>query len=107
MEIYPTQRLSQEPKFNTHPNGKPCKAYRKGKPECNMPTIKCICGQEILVVPNLKAMSEAIRNHLIKHKHGKEDNLKASVEWAVAEKMLIEQLYEFAIDEARSKSQMI
>jgi hypothetical protein len=58
-------------------------------------------------VPELKAMSEAIRNHLVKHKHAQEDKRKAAVEWAVAEKMLVEQLYEFTIDEARSKSQMI
>ncbi len=106
MEIYPSQRPLQEPQCNP-PNGKPRNAHRKGKPEHNLPTIKCICGQEILIVPDLKAMSEAIRNHLLKHKHGQEDRRKAAVEWAVAEKMLIEQLYEFAIDEARSKSQMI
>ena len=37
--------------------------YQKG-----MPTIKCICGLEILVVPDLKAMKRAIRNHVAEHK---------------------------------------
>jgi hypothetical protein len=33
-----------------------------------MPIIKCACGFEILVVPDLKAMNQAIKNHVIKHK---------------------------------------
>ena len=28
-----------------------------------MPTVKCVCGFEILVVPDLKAMDRAIKNH--------------------------------------------
>ena len=35
----------------------------------HMPIVKCICGSEILVVPDLKAMNLAIENHVtIKHK---------------------------------------
>lgn len=37
--------------------------YQKG-----MPTIKCICGLRILVVPDLKAMKLAIKNHVAEHK---------------------------------------
>ncbi len=33
-----------------------------------MPIIKCVCGFEILVVPDLKAMDRAIKNHVAKHK---------------------------------------
>jgi len=33
-----------------------------------MPIIKCVCGFEILVVPDLKAMDQAIKNHVTKHK---------------------------------------
>ena len=33
-----------------------------------MPTIRCICGLEILVVPDLKAMNRAIKNHVAEHK---------------------------------------
>jgi hypothetical protein len=34
-----------------------------------MPTIRCTCGSEILVVPDVKAMSVAIENHAVnKHK---------------------------------------
>jgi hypothetical protein len=38
-----------------------------------MPIIKCVCGAKILVVPDLKAMNKAIRNHVAEHK--KTDNL--------------------------------
>ena len=33
-----------------------------------MPIFKCVCGFEILVVPDLKAMGRAIKNHVAKHK---------------------------------------
>ena len=33
-----------------------------------MPIIKCACGSEILVVPDVKAMNRAIKNHVTKHK---------------------------------------
>lgn len=39
-------------------------AFKKG-----MPTIKCVCGARILVVPDLKAMNRAIKNHVAVHKH--------------------------------------
>jgi hypothetical protein len=40
-----------------------------------MPIIKCMCGSEILVVPDLKAMNIAINNHVTtKHKTTIEDS---------------------------------
>jgi len=40
-----------------------------------MPIVKCICGSEILVVPDLKAMNLAIENHvIIKHKTTPDDS---------------------------------
>jgi len=33
-----------------------------------MPTVRCLCGSEILVVPDLKAMKLAIKNHVAEHK---------------------------------------
>ena len=33
-----------------------------------MPVIRCVCGSEILVVPDLKAMNLAIKNHVAEHK---------------------------------------
>jgi hypothetical protein len=37
--------------------------HRKG-----MPTIRCVCGLRILIVPDLKAMNRAIKNHVAEHK---------------------------------------
>jgi hypothetical protein len=48
--------------FNKDRNGK-----FGGHKTC-MPIIKCVCGFEILVVPDLKAMSRAIKNHVAEHK---------------------------------------
>ena len=76
---------------------KQTKAYGR-KRITNLPTIKCICGTEIVVVPNLKVMSKAIRDHLQAHSRAQKDLQRAAVEWAIAEKILIEQLYEFAKD---------
>ncbi|HEX7483127.1 MAG TPA: hypothetical protein VF350_06645 [Candidatus Bathyarchaeia archaeon] len=33
-----------------------------------MPIVKCVCGFKILVVPDLKAMERAIKNHVTNHK---------------------------------------
>jgi hypothetical protein len=37
--------------------------YKEG-----MPTIRCVCGIRILVVPDLKAMNRAVTNHIAEHK---------------------------------------
>lgn len=34
-----------------------------------MSVIKCVCGFEILMVPDLKVMAQAIENHVAKHKN--------------------------------------
>jgi hypothetical protein len=33
-----------------------------------MPIVRCVCGSEILVVPDLKAMNRAISNHIFEHR---------------------------------------
>ena len=33
-----------------------------------MPIVRCVCGSEILVLPDLKAMNIAIDNHVAEHK---------------------------------------
>ena len=40
-----------------------------------LPIISCECGTEILVVPDLKAMNRAIKNHVAEHRK-KERNTK-------------------------------
>jgi hypothetical protein len=34
----------------------------------SMPTVRCVCGVEILVVPDLKAMNRAIKKHVAEHR---------------------------------------
>ena len=41
---------------------------KSSKPQKGMPTIKCLCGLRILIVPDLKAMNRAIKNHVDEHK---------------------------------------
>jgi hypothetical protein len=55
-----------------------------------MYTIRCVCGSEILVVPDLKAMNKAIQNHIVEHKQAKDDpDRLASLEAFLTEQVLI------------------
>ena len=35
--------------------------------DAGLPVIKCSCGAEILLVPNVKLMNEAIEAHILEH----------------------------------------
>ena len=35
----------------------------------HLPIITCECGYEIILLPDLKAMDQAIQNHLLEHKN--------------------------------------
>ncbi len=37
-----------------------------------MPIVRCLCGSETLVLPDLKAMSIAIQNHVTEHKQARD-----------------------------------
>lgn len=37
-----------------------------------MPTVRCLCGCEILVLPDLTAMNRAINNHVAAHKQARD-----------------------------------
>ena len=37
------------------------------KKSCGLPLIKCTCGTEILLIPDIKGMNNAIENHLSTH----------------------------------------
>jgi hypothetical protein len=66
---------------------------RKGKSvvhKKDMPIVRCVCGSEILVVPDLKAMSMAIENHLYEHKQASDDSDRLDLlEWFLTEQILI------------------
>jgi hypothetical protein len=55
---------NQEINFNSGQDSK----RKSPKPRKGMPTIRCVCGLRILIVPDLKAMNRAIKNHLAEHK---------------------------------------
>ena len=54
-----------------------------------MPTIRCVCGLRILVVPDLKAMNRAIRNHAAEHKKADYGLMLNSLEEFLTEQILI------------------
>lgn len=63
-----------------------------------LPIIKCECGAEILLVPDLEIMSQAIEDHLEEHKKVESD---PDVAEAVAERvrmLLIKQVLKEAAD---------
>ena len=65
-----------------------------------LPIIKCECGYEILLLPDLKAMDQAVQNHLLKHKNrGTKDSNAKRIECT-----LISQIFEKA---AESKIKII
>jgi hypothetical protein len=54
-----------------------------------MPTIRCVCGTRILVVPDLKAMNRAIKNHVAEHKQADYGLVHDSLEEFLTEQILI------------------
>jgi hypothetical protein len=53
-----------------------------------MLTIRCGCGTKILVVPDLKAMNRAIKNHIAEHKKADCDLSFDSLEEFLTEQIL-------------------
>jgi len=60
-------------------------------PEKRFSIVTCFCGLEILVVPDLRAMNRAIKNHLAKHKRGGSNSVSLDfLEAFLTEQILIE-----------------
>ena len=65
---------------------------RKSKSAINkkgLPTIRCVCGMRILVVPDLKAMNRAIKNHIAEHKQSDYGLVFDSLEEFLTEQVLM------------------
>jgi hypothetical protein len=58
--------------------------YQKG-----IPTIRCVCGLRILIVPDLKAMNRAIKNHLAEHEQSDYGLVFNSLEEFLTEQILM------------------
>jgi hypothetical protein len=54
-----------------------------------MPTIRCVCGMRILVVPDSKAMNRAIKNHVSEHRQADYGLVLDSLEEFLTEQILI------------------
>jgi len=54
----------------------------------SMPIVRCVCGFEILVVPDLKAMNRAIKNHVAEHKKASDGSALSSLEQFLTEQIL-------------------
>ncbi len=59
-----TKKSFQEINFSSSQDSMGKIVVRKNR----MPIVRCVCGYEILVVPDLKAMNVAINKHVAEHK---------------------------------------
>jgi hypothetical protein len=59
-----------------------------------LPTIKCECGAEILLIPQVDLMSKAIDNHVEGHKAKISNHIKADTLAKRIEDHLIRQVFE-------------
>lgn len=75
-------KLTKNPEINFD-SSKPA-LYKKG-----MPTIRCVCGTKILVVPDLQAMKFAIKKHVAQHKQADSGLVQDSLEEFLTERVLI------------------
>lgn len=53
---------------------------RVSNSKATLQTVKCFCGDKILLLPDVKAMSKAITDHAAKHKEQFKDPKKAKEE---------------------------
>ena len=67
-------------------------------------TIKCECGVEIMLVPDVKAMRDAIEAHIVQHMQ-KVKGLEMAKEAERIEDSLIGQVFRIAIQSEEQKTQ--
>jgi hypothetical protein len=58
----------------------------------HLPLLKCECGAEILLLPDLKVMNHAIEVHVAEHRKKEKDPCKAAAAASHVRQILIEQL---------------
>ena len=62
------------------------------KSEGSLPLLKCECGAEILLLPDLKVMNHAIEVHVSEHRRKEKDSGKVATTAAHIREILIKQL---------------
>jgi len=58
-------------------------------PKKGMPTVRCVCGTILLVIPDLKAMNRAIKNHVAEHRQEDYALVPDALEEFLTEKILV------------------
>ncbi len=58
----------------------------------NLPRVLCECGEEILVIPDLKEMARCIETHAIIHEKKESDPNKAKGEYSRIEEQLTQKV---------------
>jgi len=71
---------------------------KKSAKTSGLPIIKCSCGAEILLVPNVKKMNEAIEAHILEHTKKIKDAKEAEAESECVRSDLIIKVLEKAGD---------
>jgi len=72
---------------------------KKKKVTSNLPIIECVCGAQILLVPDARQMSEAIEAHVEAHVKKIENQKEANVEAERIRDDLIAKAFSKACDE--------
>lgn len=73
------------------------KSLGKNREEIDhLPKLKCECGAEILLLPDLKKMSYAIKVHVAEHRKNVKNPAKAATECERVENALIAQVFRIA-----------
>jgi len=73
-----------------------CGAKKKTGSKKNLPLIKCLCGYEILLVPDVKVMNDAIDAHVATHIQKLQDSAVSKAESERISNYLIAQIFKKA-----------
>ena len=80
-----TRKSIQEINFSSNQDRqRKAAAYKK-----RMPIARCACGFEILVLPDLRAMNRAIKNHVTEHKQAGYGLMSDLLEEFLTEQILV------------------
>lgn len=60
----------------------------------NLPVVKCKCGAEFLLIPDLNEMSKTVEKHALFHREKEPDHVKAEAVFAEIQDQLIMQILE-------------
>jgi hypothetical protein len=68
------------------------KSVQKGK--ANLPIVRCKCGAEFLLIPDLNEMSRIVEKHAQMHREKESDHTKAELVFAQIQNHLITEIFQ-------------